>query len=40
MFTKNVMTVIGEKHDIAVIIGTSPMGEDYVVFATTRPETD
>lgn len=41
MFTKNVMTIIGDKHDdIAVIIGTSPMGEDYVVFATTRPETD
>lgn len=40
MFTKNVMTIIGDKHDdIAVIIGTGPICETYVV-ATPRPKAD
>lgn len=40
MFTKNVMTIIGDKHDnIAVIIETSPICETYVV-ATSRPKAD
>lgn len=34
------MTIIGDNHDIGVILGTGPIGEDDVVFATTRPETD
>lgn len=40
MFTKNVMTIIGDNHDdIAVIIETSPICETYVV-ATSRPKAD
>lgn len=39
IFTTNVMTIIGDKHDIAVIIETSPIGETYVV-ATSRPKAD
>lgn len=39
MFTMNVMTIIGDKHDIAVIIETSPICETYVV-ATSRPKAD
>lgn len=33
------MTIIGDKHDIAGIIETSPIGETYMV-ATSRPKAD
>lgn len=40
MFTMNVMTIIGDKHDdIAVIIETSPICETYVV-ATSSSKAD
>lgn len=37
--TTNVTTIIADKHDIAVVIGTIPIGETYVV-ATSRPKAD
>lgn len=39
IFTTNVTTIIADKHDIAGIIETSPIGETYVV-ATSRPKVD